>query len=288
LGGVLGIGTVGDNHVYAAANEESPDGQPYFLRLTGATREWMRAARPPVEAEATQRYTQVRIAVNTADDDKRDSEGAWAILVLRDNTRIEFPLDPSLKGFGGGRMFTKTYPIGREILQNQIVRVGIRHHTGSYFKDGLFRTDDNWNISSFRMEFLPDPILSWTRDAAQYLATMGGGRIALGTDFNGLEKELPGQPSIQVRYPVDIVSRFAPTMRMASGSVCPPLPQQGLGGKRMHFRTDGLAEYGMLPDFLQAVSQAPGGEAVVRALFRGAEDVILMWEKSMVAKDRVR
>jgi hypothetical protein len=44
----------------------------------------------------------------------------------------------------------------------------------------------------------------------------------------------------------------------------------------------------MLPDFLQAVSRVARGEEVVRALFRGADNVVNMWEKSFQAKDRIR
>ena len=44
----------------------------------------------------------------------------------------------------------------------------------------------------------------------------------------------------------------------------------------------------MLPDFLQAVSAARGGDRVVRELFNGAERVIQLWEKAEAAKTRVR
>lgn len=288
LGGVLGIGTVGDNDTAKIADEHGTEPNNYWVRLTGSNKEFLRAPRRPDVRPGASSYRYARISISTAGDDKRDSEGAWAVLELRGGTRLEFPLDPTLKGFGGGSMKTITVDLGRNITFASVLRVGIRHHTHSYFKDGLFRSEDNWNVGSFVFELLPDPVAAWTRDAAEWLDTMGGARIAFGTDFNGLEKQLPGLGTIQVRYPIDIVSRFAPTMRLAGGAVPAPLPQQRLGTKTMHLRSDGLAEYGMLPDFLQAVSQQPRGEEVVNAFFNGAEDVIRMWERSVVAKDRVR
>ena len=99
---------------------------------------------------------------------------------------------------------------------------------------------------------------------------------------------MPGQGNINVSYPVDIVQRIAPNMKIAGGAATPTLTQQLLGTRVMHFQKDGLADYGMLPDFLQAVSRVARGEEVVRALFRGADNVVTMWEKSIQAKDRIR
>lgn len=288
LGGVLGIGTVGDNDVAKIANEHAAEPSTYWVRLTGRTREHLRAPRTVFVRPGGHAYRFARVRVVTADDDKRDSEGAWAVLVLRGGRRIEIALDPELKGFGGAAIKTVTADLGVDVSLDQIERVGVRHHTGSYFKDGLWRDEDNWNIGDFEFELLPDPVASWTRDAAEWLTTMGGARVAFGTDFNGLEKLVPGLNTIQVRYPIDIVRRFAPHMRLAGGAVPPVLAQQRIGTRTLHLRTDGLADYGMLPDFLQAVSMQPRGEEVVNAFFNGAEDVIQMWERAWVAKDRVR
>lgn len=287
LGGILGIGTVGENDIAVVANENSPDGQNHFLRLTNNEREWTRAPRIPHIRSRTAPYRHLRVSVTTGNDDKRNNEGAWAILLLKDGKRLEFPLDPKVTGLGGGSMLTLSFDMGRDVSFDQISRVGVRHHTGSYFKDGLWRDPDNWDLASFKMELLPDPVTTWTRDAAECMDTMAG-KIALGTDFNGLEKLLPGQSTIQMGYPVDIVQRFAPNMRIAGGAAPPTLNPQQFGARVMFFSKDGLAEYGMLPDFLQAVSRAPRGEEVVRALFRGAENVVTMWEKSVEARVRVR
>ena len=57
------------------------------------------------------------------------------------------------------------------------------------------------------------------------------------------------------------------------------------GNREFDFNLDGLAHYGLIPDLLQDVSnqlraQKTGDVRDLRALFRGAEDYILMWEKT--------
>ncbi len=286
-GGVLGIGTTGDHDVATICNEEAPDKQKYFVRLTGSSREWTRPRLSPLVTSSADSYRYLRATVSTAGDDKRDSEGAWVVLILRDGTRMEFPIDYDLKGLGGGSVVTRTHRLTRPLLVSDIARVGVRHHTGSYFKDGLFRTDDNWDVAGLHVGLLPDPVMAWTREAAKVMDTMGG-KIALGTDFNGLENLLAGQPNIQIVYPVNIVQDFAPGMKIQGGAATPNLAAHFLPGRPMNFRDVGLAEYGLLPDFLQSVRSYPRGPEVVRSLFRGAENVIVLWEKAIAAKGNVR
>jgi hypothetical protein len=57
------------------------------------------------------------------------------------------------------------------------------------------------------------------------------------------------------------------------------------GNREFDFNLDGLAHYGLIPDMLQDVSnqlraQQTGKVRDLRALFRGANDYILMWEKT--------
>ena len=52
----------------------------------------------------------------------------------------------------------------------------------------------------------------------------------------------------------------------------------------MNFQRDGAAHYGMLADFMQAVSQKPGSAAAVTGLYRSANDVVVMWEKADARK----
>jgi hypothetical protein len=228
----------------------------------------------------------MRVTLTTGKDDKRDQENAF-VVIKSGGTRQEFNLVPERRGLGGGSTMTKTFTLTTPLSVGEVTEVGVRHETGEYFHDGLFRNHDNWNVKSVKVELLPDPVTAWAKDAASMLNTMGARGIALGTDFNGLEKQMPGLPTISISYPVNIVSRFAPTMRLYDGSTPPTLNKHVTGSRTFDFTNDGLAHFGMLPDFLQAVSQTPEGEKVVGKLFDGAEDVIRLWEKAQVAKTRV-
>jgi hypothetical protein len=285
-GGVLGIGTVGDNQTAHIADEVPPRGQSVVARLTGAGREWLRPRRAASDHGFSYRF--VRVTVVTGNDDKRDNEAAFAVITTRGGARQEFDLVPERRGLGGGSTIVKTFPLSPALALRDIDRVGVRHDTGRYFKDAQWRDEDNWDVKVLQVELLPDPVTAWAAEASAALTTMRGGGIALGTDMNGLEKQMPGLPTISASYPINIVQRYAPSMRLADGSTPPALHQHVTGSRTFDLRTDGLAHYGMLPDFLQAVSAARGGDRVVRELFNGAERVIQLWEKAEAAKTRVR
>jgi microsomal dipeptidase-like Zn-dependent dipeptidase len=283
-GGVVGIGTVGDNQTATILDAVPARGASDVVRLTGSTREFLVTRRPIPDRPYNFRY--VRVTLITGKDDKRDQENAF-VVIKTGGTRQEFNLVPERRGLGGGSMMTKTFPLTTPLRIGEITQVGVRHETGEYFHDGAFRNHDNWDVKSVKVELLPDPVIAWAQEAASMLNTMGARGIALGTDFNGLEKQMPGLPTISITYPVNIVSRFAPSMRLYDGSVPPALNKHVTGSRTFDFTSDGLAHFGMLPDFLQAVSQTPEGEKVVNKLFDGAEDVIKLWEKSQVARMRV-
>jgi microsomal dipeptidase-like Zn-dependent dipeptidase len=284
-GGVLGIGTVGDNQTAHIASETPPRGGNVVARLTGSGREWLRNKRGASDHGFSYRY--VRVTIVTGADDKRDNEGAWALIVSRGGARQEFDLVPERRGLGGGSTLVKTFPLSPALTLRDIERVGVRHDTGKYFKDGQWRDEDNWDVKILQIELLPDPVTAWTSDASRALTALRGGGIAFGTDMNGLEKQMPGLPTIAISYPVNIVQRFAPSMRLADGSTPPVLNPHVTGSRTFDLRSDGLAHYGMLPDFLQAVSATRGGDRVVRELFNGAERVLQLWEKTDAAKARV-
>ena len=50
----------------------------------------------------------------------------------------------------------------------------------------------------------------------------------------------------------------------------PSLNRSQMGAKSYDFQRDGLAHYGMLPDFMQAVSQKPGSKPAISALYHTA------------------
>jgi len=66
-----------------------------------------------------------------------------------------------------------------------------------------------------------------------------------------------------------------------------PLRRYVTGTRYWDFNLDGLANYGLLPDFLQDLRNVGINAAQMDALFESAEDYIEMWEKSEAASARV-
>lgn len=76
--------------------------------------------------------------------------------------------------------------------------------------------------------------------------------------------------------------------RMESGNRESPLSRHVIGERDFDLNIDGLAHYGLIPDFLQDVSnQLRAGKGAVRdlsLLFRSAETYIRMWERANEAR----
>lgn len=64
----------------------------------------------------------------------------------------------------------------------------------------------------------------------------------------------------------------------------PPIRRYRTGNRDWDFNTDGMAHYGMVPDFLQDLRNIGLPPATLTPLFRSAEDYIRMWEKAEKAK----
>jgi hypothetical protein len=136
-----------------------------------------------------------------------------------------------------------------------------------------------WEAPSILVD--PDPVTTWINSYAQALYLMGGTGVALGTDTNGLSP-LIQQDVVQTQYPFTL--SFCPP----SPATCSPqqLSQYTFGSRTFNFQADGIANYGMLPDFIQAASQPRSGfmsgsvapTEQIEALFNSAEDTIEMWE----------
>ncbi len=114
----------------------------------------------------------------------------------------------------------------------------------------------------------------WLDEFGDALNAMGNRGVALGTDMNGYAPQF-ARSEIAVNYPIDVAARSA----AAAGASAENLDRSVVGTKTFDFTTDGVGHYGMLPDFLQALSQHPGAHDKVEALFRSAEDVVQMWER---------
>ncbi len=62
-----------------------------------------------------------------------------------------------------------------------------------------------------------------------------------------------------------------------------PLRRLKTGNRYWDFNTDGMAHYGLMPDFLQDLRNIGLGPDKLTTLFRSAEDYIQMWEKTQKA-----
>ncbi|MGC2639042.1 MAG: membrane dipeptidase [Acidobacteriaceae bacterium] len=146
----------------------------------------------------------------------------------------------------------------------------------------------------------PDPVELWLQNYKAARALMGGRGVALGTDFDGLSPQIVGNAyNIQTPYPITVGSQLNPP----DGITLNALDKFKLGNRSFDFTTDGLANYGMLPDFLEAVWVHPPAtwtpaagpppysnpDAIpeLTALFHSAEDVIDMWAKDEQAAGNI-
>jgi microsomal dipeptidase-like Zn-dependent dipeptidase len=123
-------------------------------------------------------------------------------------------------------------------------------------------------------------LAKWLVEYHTALEMMGNRGVALGTDANGLSPLMPGRSSGPIAYPFTAAGQYRP---IASNAVT--LDKRVLGWSRppYSFDVDGMATYGMLPDFLEAINQLPSPTrptAALAALYRTAEDFIRMWEKA--------
>jgi microsomal dipeptidase-like Zn-dependent dipeptidase len=150
----------------------------------------------------------------------------------------------------------------------------------------------------------PSPVDKWITDYNNAVDKMYGpyspGKgVALGTDLNDFQPQIAfdtintsGDPS-NPSYTVTVV----PAMKPPGGVSTTPLPQFTMGSKTYDFSQDGIAHYGMLADFMQALyvragtSKYRGADAhalrALTGLYNSAEDVIEMWEKVEVARGAI-
>ncbi len=90
-------------------------------------------------------------------------------------------------------------------------------------------------------------------------------RLGLGTDMNGMYHG-PQPPTGAVKA-LDYSQ----------------LPRGKTGLATWDYNLDGVAHYGMLPDFLVHVGQRPGGSTVLTNIFGSAEGFARMWEKCLAS-----
>ncbi len=137
-----------------------------------------------------------------------------------------------------------------------------------------------------------DPMRTWVGIYRDALALTGGHGIGIGTDINGFTPQIPlSRSAPRTSYPITAANRLAPPALRDS---VPTLGKSVIGDKTFNFRVEGLAHYGMLPDFIQAIHDTlvregrGDADRLVGQLFKGAEEVVSLWEKVEQAARRMR
>lgn len=168
-------------------------------------------------------------------------------------------------------------------LRNEsVVKVIVKMPAGTTVGDlddfGLYGgvgNDDDWDIDTIAISVLADPVTEWNRHYRVALAAMGGRGVALGTDLNGFEHQIPFS-SISLSYPFQVHG--------AQGGLQDTLDRSTSGSKTFDMSSDGIAHFGMLADFVETVQNVPEtGTDSHNRLFRTAEDTVRMWERVEVA-----
>jgi len=106
----------------------------------------------------------------------------------------------------------------------------------------------------------------YRQDKAQRSSRYAFG-FGYGSDMNGLAQQAGADASDQIHYP----------FRSFDGRVT--FTREVWGQRTFDLNTDGLANYGMYADWLQALSQA-GGPAFMADMMNGAEAYLEMWERA--------
>ena len=104
---------------------------------------------------------------------------------------------------------------------------------------------------------------------------VGDGRVAFGTDLNGLEKG----PAPAVR--IDITKPLAPQLKACPDIYNAAFVKSKTGDKTWDYCIEGVAHYGMLPDFLRDLSAKQNGDALNTSMMQNAEMFARMWEKAL-------
>jgi hypothetical protein len=221
----------------------------------------------PDEVSVRSAAPYLRILIRTGGDDLRTDSVAKVTVDLASGTTLRFPLNRS-GNWVNESVYGRIIALPAGTRPMDLVRIGIESNLGS-------PNGDNWDVEEVRLEIVEDPVANWLADYQRALGLMGYRGVALGTDINGFASQIPFTAD-PVSYPIDVANKRAPT---AIKSSTPLLDRAVLGSRTFDVHDDGIAHYGLLPDFLQAVAQRPNADASVNVLFRSAEDVVRMWER---------
>lgn len=269
LGGVIGLGT--DWHegfkrlFYRKAKDENssifylslrragyPDSQSYSLPALPGN---------PV-------LTHLLIRMNTFDTVQYAGLSKYnkylAILTIDGKTHT-YEIRKRPEGWRHGMMNVFPIELPFQTYSNKLTKVTFRIEGDSL---------DDFAVQELEIKAVPqgdDPVATWLDSYKEALTMMGGRGMAIGTDINGFAPQI-WLSAQDAHLPIDVAKRF--------GNVnAKSLVSSQMGSKTFHFKNDGIAHYGMLPDFLQVVSQQPESTKALDALFHSANDVVWMWGK---------
>lgn len=278
LGGVIGMGTEGIAGMEPIVMQPTMPGTGKELvrfTLGLVDRSWQVSRIPgnPV-------ITNLTVTIKTGGDDLRGGNNWVKAWVTIRGTKREFDLSKG-QGWPGGSLRTVSFALPPNTRSNDIDRFTL--HTNPDGKNGPFDSPDNWNVDELKVMASVaggDPIGSWLNEYKDALELMKGRGMAIGTDINGFAPQVPFSADT-IAYPLTAAQRFGkPT--------APALPRSQMGPRQFDFKKDGIAHYGMLADFMQAVSQKPNSNGAMTALFRSANDVVEMWEKCEEAAKNIK
>jgi microsomal dipeptidase-like Zn-dependent dipeptidase len=135
-----------------------------------------------------------------------------------------------------------------------------------------------------------DTSRNWARAYRHAHDTLGMPAVAIGTDTNGLAqapgprfRHDPSSPNQlrpldpadsvrSIRYGEDLIPQVKRT-----------LERSALGKRHFDYNTDGLAHYGLLPDFTVDVALSLGGEESLAAFFHSAEAFVEAWQRCVAS-----
>lgn len=282
VGGVIGLGTEGTSGQQPIIIQPTMQQNTELVRFTGAytTESWAHDSLPgnPLVSNLT-------VTIKTGGDDLRGGNNWVKARVTLGapgaSTRdMEFDLSRGAN-WPNGSTKTATFALPAGTRADDIRRFALV--TNPNGKNGDFDGPDNWNVDTLRVDATfsgVDTVGSWLAEYREILEAMGGRGVAIGTDMNGFAPQVPFA-SQAVRYPLTVAQQFN---TWKAGYTPPALTAPQIGSRPLSFQRDGVAHYGMLADFMQAVSQKPDSQDAVKGLFRSANDVVVMWEKADARK----
>jgi len=209
----------------------------------------------------------IRTHFATGSDDLEAGTEATLELLLRDGSVISRSLNRGRKWTGSTATTAFVPPID-PIDSDDIVSVRVLSDRAG----GL--GSDNWDLQGFELARAEDPMQPWidaftTARAAISAVEPDEGRIALGTDFNGLETQMP---FVLVEDPADSENLLN-------------LPISGVRrgdetlDRTFSLEEDGLAHYGLLKDFIDHAAGV--NPAIASELFQTAPSVLHMWQAAV-------